>query len=68
MSQIEETKENLGDVDPERIDEDEPVLERDDPEYVPRSKGARVLAWILAVVVMIGVILYLCWISGIIHE
>jgi hypothetical protein len=33
--------------------------------YVERPKSQRVLAWILAGVVILGVILSYCWISGI---
>ena len=36
-------------------------------EYVERPKSQRVLAWILAAVRVIGVILYFGWISGLIH-
>lgn len=39
-----------------------------EPEkYVERPKYQRVLAWVLAVLVIIGVILYFGWISGIVH-
>ena len=33
--------------------------------YVERPKGQRVLAWVLAGVVALGVVLYFCWIAGI---
>ena len=35
--------------------------------YVERPKGQRMLAWILAGVVIVGVILYFGWLSGILH-
>ena len=63
MSQVDKNQEEL-----EHIDEVEPVLERDDPEYVASPKSTRVLAWVLAIIVIIGVILYYCWLSGILHE
>ena len=34
-------------------------------EYVERSKGIRILAWILAGLMIVGVAFYYCWISGI---
>ena len=36
-------------------------------EYVERPKSQRVLAWILAGVVVVGVLLYFGWISGILQ-
>ena len=54
--------------EPEQLSDAEPVLERDDPEYVERSRSTRVFAGILAAIMIVGVILYYCWISGILHE
>ena len=34
-------------------------------EYVERPRSHRVLAWILAVLMVLGVAFYYCWISGI---
>lgn len=34
-------------------------------EYVERPKSQRILAWILACVVIVGVLLYFGWIAGI---
>ena len=34
-------------------------------EYVERPKSQRILAWILAGVVAVGVLLYFAWIAGI---
>ena len=34
-------------------------------EYVERPKGQRILAWVLAGVVIVGVLLYFGWIAGI---
>ena len=69
---IQENQEELGQQEEleelEQLDDYEPVLERDDPEYVASPKGTRFLAWILAIIVIIGVILYLGWISGVLHE
>ena len=39
--------------------------EQQSEPYVERPKSQRILAWILAGVVILGVILYYCWISGI---
>ena len=36
-------------------------------EYVERPRSQRVLAWILAGVVVVGVLLYFGWIAGILH-
>lgn len=66
MSVNENGRENQDEL--EQLDELEPALEPDDPEYVGRSKGARMLAWILAILMIIGVLLYFGWISGVIHE
>ena len=41
--------------------------EMEKSEYVERPKSQRILAWILAGVVVIGVLLYFGWISGILH-
>ena len=35
--------------------------------YVERPKSVRILAWVLAVLMIIGVLLYFGWISGLIH-
>ena len=35
--------------------------------YVERPKSQRMLAWILAGVMIVGVILYFGWLSGILH-
>ena len=37
------------------------------PEYVERPKSHRILAWILVGVMVVGVLLYYGWISGILH-
>ncbi len=68
MSQNENTREDLETVEPEQIEESEPALERDDPEYVPRAQSTRILAWILIAVMVVGILLYYGWISGILHE
>lgn len=36
-------------------------------EYVERPRSHRILAWILVVIMAVGVLLYYGWISGIIH-
>lgn len=36
-------------------------------EYVERPKSHRVLAWILAGVMVVGVLLYFAWIAGILR-
>jgi hypothetical protein len=41
--------------------------EEEKPEYVERPRSHRVLAWILVGVMVIGVLLYYGWISGILH-
>lgn len=35
--------------------------------YVERPKSQRVLAWVLLVLVVLGVLLYYGWIAGILH-
>ena len=64
----EEKQEQYEDAEPEQFDESGPELKPEDPEYVERPKSQRVLAWILVVLVIIGVILYYLWIAGILHE
>ena len=54
--------------EPEEQTQGEPALQEEQKEtYVERPKSQRVLAWILAGVVIVGVILYYGWISGILH-
>ena len=36
-------------------------------EYVERPRNHRVLAWVLLVLVVLGVAFYYCWISGLFH-
>ena len=36
-------------------------------DYVERPKSHRVLAWILAGLMVLGVAFYYCWISGVFH-
>lgn len=43
------------------------LLNGSSERYVERPKWQRVLAWVLAILVSIGVLLYFGWISGIIH-
>ena len=54
--------------EPEQFPDAEPVLERDDPEYVERPRSTRVFAGILTVIMVICVLLYVCWLAGILHE
>ncbi len=35
--------------------------------YVERPRSQRILAWILAGIVVVGVLLYFGWIAGILH-
>ena len=35
--------------------------------YVERPRGQRIFAWVLAGLVTVGVVLYFCWIAGILH-
>ena len=41
--------------------------EEEKPEYVERPRFHRVLAWILFGVMVVGILLYYAWISGILH-
>lgn len=41
--------------------------ETEQTQYVERPRGQRVLAWILAGAVIVGVLLYFGWIAGILH-
>ena len=41
--------------------------EQEKNEYVERPRSHRVLAWILVGVMIVGVLLYYGWISGILH-
>ena len=68
MSDMEKAREALEKIDPEQMNDSEPVLTRSDPEYVERPRGTRILAWVLLVLVIIGVILYCLWLAGILHE
>ncbi len=67
MEQKENTREHLEQTEPELAEQAEPIPVRDDPEYVERPKSTRVLAMVLAIIMIIGVILYYLWIAGILH-
>ena len=41
--------------------------EQEPAPYVERPRSQRILAWILAGLVTVGVLLYLGWIAGILH-
>ena len=50
--------------------QNEEMLDADTPQaetqiYVERPKYQRILAWILAIMVFVGVLLYYAWIAGI---
>ncbi|MBQ1678518.1 MAG: hypothetical protein II062_03160 [Oscillospiraceae bacterium] len=58
MDQQELNKENPEQQAPEQ-------QENRETPYVERPRSQRILAWALAGVVALGVVLYLCWIAGI---
>ena len=68
MSQKKNDREAMNETEPEQLENAEPALSPEDPEYVERPRSARILAWILLTIVIIGVILYYLWIAGILHE
>ncbi len=41
--------------------------EEEKDKYVERPRGQRILAWVLLGAVVVGVLLYYGWISGILH-
>lgn len=67
MTQEEKELETMNEAEPEQYEDAEPDLLRSS-EYVERPKSTRILAWILLVIVIIGIILYYLWIAGILHE
>lgn len=67
MVQKENTPECLEQVESELAEEEAGVPVRDDSEYVERSRGTRIFAWVLLVLVVTGVILYYLWIAGVLH-
>ena len=67
MTQKDTSGAYLEQTEPELAEQEARVPERDDPEYVERPKSTRVLAMVLAIIMIIGVILYYLWIAGILH-
>ncbi len=67
MPQNENSKEQMNQIEPERFDDADPALMREDPEYVERPRSTRIFAWVLLILVVTGVILYYLWIAGILH-
>ena len=51
------------------MEEEKEVLEQEPEkqEYVERPLGVRIFAWVLAGIMILGVLLYYGWISGILH-
>ena len=68
MSQNEMLQEQLDAMEAEQNAEAEPLSEPEASVYVERPRGTRIFAWVLLVLVVIGVILYYLWIAGILHE
>lgn len=68
MSQNEKEQEMLQQAQPELEGETGGVSEAEASGYVESSTSVRVLAGILAALMILGVILYLGWLSGILHE
>ena len=68
MSQNEKEQEMLQQPQPELEGETAGVSDAEESGYVESSTSVRVLAGFLAALMILGVILYLGWLSGILHE
>ncbi len=63
MAQEEMNRESLENL----ARENETQQEAQTEAYVERPKSQRILAWVLLVLVVLGVLLYYGWIAGILH-
>ena len=66
MTQNEHRPEELEQEPREELKEEEQTQPQPEP-YVERPRSQRVLAWILTGIMVLGVLLYYAWISGILH-
>ena len=68
MTQNDYPQEQLDQKDPELTKEAEPIQAQEENVYVERPRSSRIFAWVLLILVVIGVILYYLWIAGVLHE